>query len=105
MNGLKSKLIKNKMGIVEKCTCGFSINRLCVGCSSCHNLIFNTANTVNDANNLFVELYDKYVQIDDRFETVHIWSEKLAIKNNGKYTPKEISKEMYNSEKLHSWNK
>ena len=30
---------------------------------------------------LFQDLYGSYVQMDDRFETVHIWSKELAIKN------------------------
>lgn len=41
------------------------------------------------------ELYGKYVQMDDRFETVHIWNEKLALKNKGRWTPIEITKEQY----------
>jgi hypothetical protein len=42
--------------------------------------------------------------MDDRFETVHIWSEELAMKNEGKWTPKEISKETYDCEKQETWN-
>jgi hypothetical protein len=29
--------------------------------------------------------------MDDRFETKVIWSEELAIKNNGKWIPKEVT--------------
>jgi len=53
---------------------------------------------------LFQELYGSYVQMDDRFETVHIWDEELALKNKGRWTPKLISKSKYEAEKLHSWN-
>jgi len=53
---------------------------------------------------LFQELYGSYVKMDDRFETVHIWSEELALRNKGKWTPILISKAKYEAEKLHSWN-
>jgi hypothetical protein len=53
---------------------------------------------------LFQELYGNYVQMDDRFESVHIWSEELALRNKGKWTPQLISKAKYEAEKLHSWN-
>jgi hypothetical protein len=45
-----------------------------------------------------------YVQMDDRFESVHIWSEELALRNKGRWTPLLISKSKYEAEKLHSWN-
>jgi hypothetical protein len=53
---------------------------------------------------LFQELYGSYVQMDDRFESVHIWSEELALRNKGRWTPLLISKAKYEAEKLHSWN-
>ena len=53
---------------------------------------------------LFQELYGSYVQMDDRFETVHIWNEELALRNKGRWTPILISKAKYEAEKLHSWN-
>ena len=53
---------------------------------------------------LFEELYDKYVQVNDRFETVHVWNRELAFHNNGKYVPREITKETYYEEMKHSWN-
>jgi hypothetical protein len=53
---------------------------------------------------LFEELYNKYIQMADRFESVHIWSEELAKKNKGRWNPIEISQAKYESEKLHSWN-
>jgi hypothetical protein len=53
---------------------------------------------------LFQELYGSYVQMDDRFESVHIWSEELALINKGRWTPLLISKAKYEAEKLHSWN-
>ena len=43
----------------------------------------------------FEKLYGSYVQMDDRFESVHIWSKELAIKNNGKWTPRLISKQEF----------
>ncbi len=53
---------------------------------------------------LFQELYGSYVQMNDRFETVHIWNEELALRNKGIWTPILISKAKYEAEKLHSWN-
>lgn len=53
---------------------------------------------------LFQEFNKKYVQMNDRFESVHIWSEELALRNKGKWTPLLISKAKYESEKLHPWN-
>ncbi len=40
---------------------------------------------------MYSHLYGKEVTMDDRFETKVIWSEELAIKNNGKWIPKEIT--------------
>ena len=53
---------------------------------------------------LFQELYGNYVQMNDRFETVHIWNEELALRNKGRWTPILISNAKYEAEKLHSWN-
>ena len=53
---------------------------------------------------LFQELYGSYVQVDDRLESVYIWSEDLALRNKGKLTPILISKAKFEAEKLHSWN-
>lgn len=53
---------------------------------------------------LFQDLYGSYVQMNDRFETVHIWSKELAIKNKGRWTPMLISKKKFDQEKQHSWN-
>ena len=99
------------MSIAAKCECGYSISGLCVRSNNCRNFMNRTTITVhnNCANvlvrfELFQELYGKYVQMDDRFETVHIWSEELARKNEGKWTSKEISKDKYDCEKQHSWN-
>lgn len=47
---------------------------------------------------LFEEFYGKYVQLDDRFESVHICSEEKAIKNRGRWTPILISKDTYDRE-------
>jgi len=54
---------------------------------------------------LFPELYGSHVQMNDRFESVHIWSEELALRNKGRWVPLLISKVTYEAEKLHSWNK
>lgn len=48
----------------------------------------------------YPELYGKYVKLNDRYETVHIWNEELDTENNGNYKPIEISKETY----LERWN-
>lgn len=40
--------------------------------------------------NLFEKYYGKYVQMDDRFESVHIWNEELAIRNKGRWIPQLI---------------
>lgn len=53
---------------------------------------------------LFQKLYGSHVQMNDRFETVHIWSEELAMRNKGRWEPKLISKKIYDQEKQHSWN-
>lgn len=53
---------------------------------------------------LFQELYGNYVQMNDRFESVHVWSEELACINKGRWIPILISKAKYETEKLHSWN-
>ena len=50
----------------------------------------------------FQELYGSYVQMNDRFESVHIWSEELALRNKGRWTPILISKAKYEYEKLYS---
>lgn len=47
--------------------------------------------------NLFPELYGSYVQVNDRFESVHVWSEKLALINKGRWTPVLISKVKYDA--------
>lgn len=39
--------------------------------------------------------YGDYVQMDDRFESVHIWSKELEEKNAGKWNPLKITKEEY----------
>lgn len=52
----------------------------------------------------YEHLYGKYVQITDRWESVHIWSEQKAEKNMGRWVPTEISEEEYNKEMQHLWN-
>jgi len=49
--------------------------------------------------------FGDYVQMNDRFESVHIWSKELEDKNNNRWIPLKISKEKYEQEMKHSWNK
>jgi len=49
-------------------------------------------------------LYGKYIQLDDRFESVHIWSQELENHVNGRWTPIEITKEKYEKEMEQAWN-
>jgi hypothetical protein len=42
---------------------------------------------------MYSHLYGKEVTMDDRFETKHIWSEELALKNKGRWIPQEESNE------------
>ncbi len=42
---------------------------------------------------MYSHLYGKTVTMDDRFETKHIWSEELALKNKGRWIPQEESNE------------
>ena len=53
---------------------------------------------------LFQDLYDSYVQMNDRFETVHIWNKELSLKNKGRWIPILISKQKYDQEKQYAWN-
>lgn len=53
---------------------------------------------------LFPDLYGSYVKMDDRFETVHIWTKELAIKNKGRWKPTLISKKIYDQENQEYWN-
>jgi hypothetical protein len=40
---------------------------------------------------LWEHLYGKKVSMNDRFESKHIWSKELAIHNNGRWIPQEVS--------------
>ena len=40
-------------------------------------------------------LYSKVVEMNNRGETIHIWSEKEAIENEGKWTPFQITKDKH----------
>ena len=44
---------------------------------------------------MYENLYGSHVQMNDRFETVHIWSEELAIQNEGRFEPQLITKKQY----------
>lgn len=55
--------------------------------------------------NLYEDLYGNYIQLDDRFETVHLWSKEIALKNKGRWIPILISKSKYDEQKIHSWNR
>ena len=35
-------------------------------------------------------LYGKYVQMNDRFGSIHVWSEELAVRNEGRFKPTEM---------------
>ena len=48
--------------------------------------------------NLFEELYGSYVQLNDRFESVHIWSKEIALNNRGRWIPILITKEKFDHE-------
>ena len=41
---------------------------------------------------MYKDLYGKPVKMNDRFETEHIWNEELALKNKGRWIPKEEPK-------------
>nr|ADE29219.1 hypothetical protein [uncultured virus] len=53
---------------------------------------------------LYDHLYGSPVQMNDRFETVHIWSYELALQNQGRWVPKLIPKKVYDEEKQKPWN-
>lgn len=42
--------------------------------------------------------YGDYVQMDDRFESVHIWTKELEALNAGRWTPLKITEEAYHKE-------
>jgi hypothetical protein len=42
---------------------------------------------------MYKHLYGKSVEMNDRFESKHIWSEELALKNKGRWIPKEEPKQ------------
>jgi hypothetical protein len=42
---------------------------------------------------MYSHLYGKTVTMDDRFETKHIWSEELSLKNKGRWIPQEEPKQ------------
>ena len=50
-------------------------------------------------------IFGDHVQMDDRFESVHIWSKELQEKNAGGWTPKKIDKAVYDEEMKQDWNK
>ncbi len=39
---------------------------------------------------MYIHLYGKTVRMDDRFESIYIWSEELALKNRGRWIPQEV---------------
>ncbi len=43
---------------------------------------------------MYSHLYGKTVTMNDRFETKHIWSKELALKNKGRWIPQEESKQI-----------
>lgn len=50
------------------------------------------------------DLYGKVVEMDNRGETIHIWSEEEAIKNAGKWTPFQITKAKHIWAMNFAWN-
>jgi len=56
-------------------------------------------------------VYGDYVQLNDRFESVHIWSKEVETKCNRRrydgsvpFIPLKITKEVYDREMKHPWN-
>lgn len=60
---------------------------------------------MTDKFEMYPELYGCFVQMDDRFETVHVWSVEVARLNNGKWKPKKITEQQFNIERAYAWNK
>lgn len=54
---------------------------------------------------LYENLYGKFVQVNDRFESVLIWDKDTAIINNGRFEPTLITKALYDLEIEKPWNK
>lgn len=52
----------------------------------------------------YKSLYGKFVRMDDRFESVHIWNEQLYMQNSGYWVPHEITAQEFISELRHEWN-
>ena len=48
-----------------------------------------------EAFEMYSHLYGKVVTRDDRFESKHIWSEELALKNRGRWIPQEVIMEKF----------
>lgn len=48
--------------------------------------------------------YGDYVEMTDRFNSVHIWSEELEKRNAGRWKPYKITKEKFDEEMKKSWN-
>jgi hypothetical protein len=42
--------------------------------------------------------YGDFVKMNDRFESIHIWSEDLEKLNNGRWIPRKITEEKYYEE-------
>lgn len=64
-----------------------------------NNLITHMVNESDCDFSLFEDLYGSYVRMNDRFSSVHIWSEALAKRNGGKWMPELISKKEYDKYK------
>lgn len=42
---------------------------------------------------MYEHLYGKQVKVNDRFETICIWSKDLAVLNDGRWVPEEINEQ------------
>jgi len=65
----------------------------------------NNISKLNNKTDIETVNYGDYIQLDDRFESVHIWSKEIEEKINGRWTPYKISKEQYDKEMQEYWNK
>ncbi len=52
---------------------------------------------------MYENLYGKVVEMNDRFETLVIWSKELAIENNGRWKPFQITKRRHEFSIDYSW--
>ena len=63
--------------------------------ASLHNILIDVK-TIEDED---IVKYGDFIQLDDRFESCHIWTELVEKEINGKWIPKKITKEEYENNK------